>query len=141
MTEAIDGCKRLYRKRIPHLLQVMTAIKPLSVGILGTFTFASTIPSCSCTFASIIQSCSFTFARVIPSCSFTFARVIPTTLTFFIKTFLLYFQYYITYIIMIIITYITLILWFCITMQCTEMMETEVGGICSTAERQQSGAS
>ena len=48
------------------------------VGILGTFTFASIIPSCS-----------FTFARIIPSCSFTFASVIPTLFSFFIKTFLL----------------------------------------------------
>ena len=71
------------------------------VGILGTFTFASIIPSCSFTFASIIPSCSFTFASIIPSCSitfasiipscsFTFARVIPTLFSFFIKTFLLY---------------------------------------------------
>ena len=34
--------------------EVMTAIKPLSVGILGTFTFTSTIPSSSFTFAHLV---------------------------------------------------------------------------------------
>ena len=66
-------------------------LQAADVEILGTFTFASIIPSCSFTFASIIPSCSFTFASIIPSCSFTFARVIPTLFScFFIKTFLLY---------------------------------------------------
>ena len=73
-----------------HQTPSSSSIQAADVVILGTFTFATTIPSCSFTFASIIPSCSFTFARVIPSCSFTFARVIPTTFTFFIKTFLLY---------------------------------------------------
>ena len=70
----------------------MTAIKPLTVGILGTFAYTSTIPSCSFTFASIIPSCSFTFTSIIPSCSFTFARVIPTNFTFLLKLF--YFTLY-----------------------------------------------
>ena len=76
------------------------------VGILGTFTFASIIPSCSFTFASIIPSCSFTFASIIPSCSitfasiipscsFTFARVIPTLFSFFLLK-LFYFTFTIT---------------------------------------------
>ena len=53
-------------------------LQAADVGILGTFTFASIIPSCSFTFASIIPSCSFTFASIIPSCSFTFASIIPS---------------------------------------------------------------
>ena len=79
--EVIDGCKR-YGKRIPHLLQVIAAVA--DVGILGTFTFSSIIPSCS-----------FTFASTIPSCSFPlfihFCKRHPNTFqVFFIKTFLLY---------------------------------------------------
>ena len=52
-------------------------LQAADVGILGTFTFASIIPSCS-----------FTFASIIPSCSFPFLRVIPTL--FIIKAFLIY---------------------------------------------------
>ena len=47
-------------------------LQAADVGILGTFTFASIIPSCS-----------FTFASIIPSCSFPFLRVIPTLFSFF----------------------------------------------------------
>ena len=65
--EVIDGCKGIGQQAA-------------DVGILGTFTFASIIPSCS-----------FTFASIIPSCSFPFLRVIPTLFSFFIKAFLLYF--------------------------------------------------
>ena len=36
------------------------------VGILGTFTFASIIPSCSFTFPSTIPSCSFPFSSLVP---------------------------------------------------------------------------
>ena len=53
-------------------------LQAADIGTLGTFTFASIIPSCSFTFASIIQSRSFTFAGIIPSCSFTFASIIPS---------------------------------------------------------------
>ena len=53
-------------------------LQAADVGILGTFTFASIIQSCSFTFASIIPSCSFTFASSIPSCSFPFASIIPS---------------------------------------------------------------
>ena len=59
--EVIDGCKGIGQQAA-------------DVGILGTFTFASIIPSCS-----------FTFASIIPSCSFPFLRVIPTLFSFFIK--------------------------------------------------------
>ena len=55
-------------------------LQAADVGILGTFTFASIIPSCSLTFASISPSCSLPFLRVIPTL-FSF---------FFIIAFLLY---------------------------------------------------
>ena len=51
--EVVDGCNK-YRKRIPHL-SVARRQQAADVGILGTFTFASIIPSCSFTFASIIH--------------------------------------------------------------------------------------
>ena len=51
-------------------------LQAADVGILGTFTFASIIPSCS-----------FTFASIIPSCSFPFLRVIPTLFSFSLKIF------------------------------------------------------
>ena len=51
-------------------------LQAADVGILGTFTFASIIPSCS-----------FTFASIIPSCSFPFLRVIPTLFSFLLKLF------------------------------------------------------
>ena len=72
----IDGCKRGFR-----ICQCTSSQQVADVGILGTFTFASIVPSCS-----------FTFASIIPSCSFTFASVITTLFIFFIKTFLLYFK-------------------------------------------------
>ena len=79
--------------------EVMTAINPLSVGILATFTFTSTIfhlvplllQASSHLVPLLLQashpSCSFTFASIIPSCFFTFSRVIPTTFTFLLKLF------------------------------------------------------
>ena len=51
-------------------------LQAADVGILGTFTFASIIPSCS-----------FTIASIIPSCSFPFLRVIPTLFSFLLKIF------------------------------------------------------
>ena len=91
--EAIDGCKRpRYRKRIPHLLQVMTAIDPLSVGILATFTFTSTIFHLV---PLLLQASSHLVPLLLQASShlvsLLFARVIPTTFTFLLKLF--YFTY------------------------------------------------
>ena len=54
----------------------MLSQQAADVGILGTFTFAIIIPSCS-----------FTFASIIPSCSLPFLRVIPTLLVFLLNIF------------------------------------------------------
>ena len=53
-------------------------LQAADVGILGTFTFTSIIPSCS-----------FTFASIIPPCSFPFQES-SLHFSFFIKAFLLY---------------------------------------------------
>ena len=90
--EAIDGCKRpRYRKRIPHLLQVMTAINPLSVGILATFTFTSTI---SHLVPLLLQAPSHLVPLLLQASSHLVSLLLQESslqlLLFFIKTFLLY---------------------------------------------------
>ena len=71
--EVIDGCKGIGRGFRSAFVSCTSSQQAADVGILGTFTFAS-----------IILSCSFTFATIIPSCSFPFLRVIPTLFSFFL---------------------------------------------------------